>query len=72
MKTSKSFVLASEVRTATAGAHVQEQTLTDCKLCFVFVVLMNSSQWNLQNHPPENVRRVSIFLTLFYTMLFPI
>ena len=44
MKTSKSFVLASEVRTATAGAHVQEQTLTDCKLCFVFVVLMNSSQ----------------------------
>ena len=26
MKTSKSFVLASEVRTATAGAHVQEQT----------------------------------------------
>ena len=44
MKTSKSFVLASEVRTATAGAHVQEQTLADCKLCFVFVVLMNSSQ----------------------------
>ena len=34
MKTSKSFVLASEVRTATSRALVQEQTI-DWNLCFV-------------------------------------
>ena len=34
MKTSKSFVLASEVRAATACALVQEQTI-DWNLCFV-------------------------------------
>ena len=34
MKISKSFVLASEVRTATARALVQEQTI-DWNLCFV-------------------------------------
>ena len=34
MKTSKSFVLASEVRTATARGLVQEQTI-DWNLCFV-------------------------------------
>ena len=33
MKTSKSFVLASEVRTTTACALVQEQTI-DWNLCF--------------------------------------
>ena len=37
MKTSKSFVLASEVRTATARALVQEQTI-DWNLCFVWSI----------------------------------
>ena len=63
MKTSKSFLLPSEVRIATAHALVQEQTTRTYAL---FAVMMYSSQCKLQNHLPEKARHdVSIFLTLF-------
>ena len=70
MKTSKSFVLASEVRTATARGLVQEQTI-DWNLCFVCGTDKPKSV-QLTKPSARKVRRVSIFLTLVYIMLSPI